>query len=346
MKPPDINAKLMGGTSTWAITGVAGFIGSNLAEALLSHGQVVRGADNFSNGKRENLESIREAVGDARWRDFTFVEGDITEPNVCGDICSGADYVLHEAAVVSVPRSFREPMLSVRTNILGFLNVLLAAREAHVKKFVYASSSSVYGDSPDLPKKEPNIGRPLSPYALGKYADEVLAELLAANDGFPTIGLRYFNVFGKRQKDDGEYAAVIPKFIRRISRLQAPVIFGDGETSRDFSYVDNIVDANILATLVDDTIASGSVFNIAVGQRTSLNSLVDMLKDILARRLKSGAIQEIQPSYQPFRPGDIRHSQADIALAEKTLGYVPRVLIKEGLERMIAWMLDHRMITP
>lgn len=332
-------AELMANPKIWVVTGVAGFIGSNLAEALLGLGQIVRGVDDFSTGKRANLDSVRIAVGDSAWQRFTLVEGDITNASVCREACEGVEVVLHQAAVVSVPRSFREPLLSVRTNILGFLNMLMAARETRVQKFVYASSSSVYGDSPALPKIEDNIGRPLSPYALGKYADEVLANLLAGEDGFGTTGLRYFNVFGKRQNVDGEYAAVIPKFIKALSSLRSPVIYGDGESTRDFCYIDNVVEANILAATSEKKNPTTQIYNIAVGESTSLNKLFEMLREILARETKQPSILQVKPIYEALRPGDVRHSLADISSARKHLEYEPKVRIREGLEKTVLWRL-------
>jgi UDP-N-acetylglucosamine 4-epimerase len=323
----------------WVITGVAGFIGSNLAETLLGLGQVVRGLDDFSNGKRENLDSVHRAVGETAWGNFSMIEGDIALASNCHDLCQHADYVLHQAAAVSVPRSFKEPELYVRTNILGFLNMLLAARETHVKKFVYASSSSVYGDNRTLPKVEGNIGRPLSLYALSKYSNEAIAEYLAGGGEIGTVGLRYFNVFGKRQNSGGDYAAVIPKFIKCLLEGRAPVIFGDGNTTRDFCYVDNVVQANCLAALSQSQSSAGQVFNVAVGERTSLNELFHILRALVARATDNPDVLKIEPRYEPFRPGDIRESIADISRAKEVLGYLPRVRVREGLERMVSDIL-------
>jgi UDP-N-acetylglucosamine/UDP-N-acetylgalactosamine 4-epimerase len=329
----------------WVITGVAGFIGSNLAETLLGLGQVVRGIDDFSNGKKENLEAVRIAVGDSAWKNFSFFEGDIADAGICREACKKADYVLHQAAAVSVPRSFKEPVLCLRTNILGFLNILLAARDVSVKKFVYASSSSIYGDNAALPKTEENIGKPLSPYALSKFSDEALAGFLTSDGEMGTVGLRYFNVFGRRQNPNGDYAAVIPKFIKCLHGLQSPVIYGDGETTRDFCYIDNVVEANLLAALSNNRTTAGQAFNIAVGDKTSLNELFHMLRDSVARATNNAAILKIEPKYETFRPGDIRHSIADISKAKKMLGYSPKVRVKEGLERLVSSMIiDHHII--
>ncbi len=341
----ELKERIAGQQSVWAITGVAGFVGSNLAETLLGLGQVVRGVDDFSNGKRENLESVRNAVGEAAWKNFTLIEGDIADASVCRQACMSADFVLHQAAVVSVPRSFKEPLLYVRTNIMGYLNMLLAAREARVKKFVYASSSSVYGDNAALPKTESNTGKPLSPYALSKYSDEALAGFLTGDAEIGTVGLRYFNVFGKRQNSSGDYAAVIPKFIKCLRDLRSPIIYGNGETTRDFCYIDNVVEANCLAALSDNQTTAGHIFNIAVGEKTSLNELFHMLRDLVARTTKNDAILKIEPVYEAFRPGDIRHSIADISKAKEKLGYLPKIRVREGLERLVLSMLNDNNIT-
>jgi UDP-N-acetylglucosamine 4-epimerase len=338
MKKPQ--ALLDGHRSTWLVTGAGGFIGSNLVEALLRGGQVVRGIDNFSTGRRENLVDVRAAVGEEAWRNLTFVEGDIGNVDLCRSLCEGTDFVLHQAAVVSVPRSFREPILSLQTNILGFLNVLIASRDAGVTRLVFASSSSVYGSSEQLPKVENTIGDPLSPYALAKQANELLAKMLTGQDGLSFVGLRYFNVFGPRQNPAGDYAAVIPKFVHLLSEGKPPKIFGDGETSRDFCFIDNVVQANLRAGLTDSKNARNRVFNIAYGKQTTLNEMFRLIRAAVARRTGNSGLERIEPEYGPYREGDIRHSLADISLAKEVLGYSPDVDVEQGLEILIGRMIN------
>ncbi len=329
-------------SGVWLVTGAAGFIGSNLVEELLSLGQTVKGLDNFSTGKRENLLSIRNAIGKDAWRRFSFSESDVSDLESCKKACEEVDYVLHQAAFVSVPRSFADPIMSAKTNVLGFLNMLSAAKEAGVKRFVYATSSSVYGDHPDLPKVESIIGKPLSPYAVSKYTNELYAHVFANNHGMQIIGLRYFNVFGKRQNPDGEYAAVIPKFIKALLRGKPPTIFGDGETSRDFCYIDNVLQANLLATLTENTQAINKVYNVAFGKRTTLNELFRIIRNIIVEQTGCAELLKIEPEYCPFRPGDIRHSLADITLAKEILGYSPTVDLEQGLQRVVGWLLNEK----
>ena len=321
----------------WLVTGVAGFIGSNLLEYLLRHGQQVIGLDNFATGHHRNLELVREAVSAQQWQGFTFIEGSIVDAETCQQAVAGVDYVLHQAALGSVPRSIADPLATHHANLTGFLNMLVAARDAKVRRFVYAASSSTYGDHPALPKVEDRIGKPLSPYALTKYADELYAEVFALNYGFRSIGLRYFNVFGQRQDPDGAYAAVIPKWVSAMIRGDEVRINGDGETSRDFCYVDNAVQANILAALADDS-AADQVYNVAVGGRTSLNELFEAIR---ARLAELGHRYDLSPQYGPFRPGDVRHSQADISKAGRALGYQPQFDIQSGLSRAVPWYLSH-----
>jgi UDP-N-acetylglucosamine 4-epimerase len=318
----------------WLITGAAGFIGSNLVEALLKLNQRVTGLDNFATGHRHNLEQVKASVTEAAWTNFSFIEGDIRERADCARAAGGADFVLHQAALGSVPRSINDPLTSNAVNIDGFLNMLVAARDAGVKRFVYAASSSTYGDHPDLPKIEDRIGRPLSPYAVTKYVNELYADVFARSYGTESIGLRYFNVFGPRQDPNGAYAAVIPLWVAALIRNQPLRINGDGETSRDFCFIDNVVQANILSALADKD-AANQVYNVALGERTSLNQLVGMMRALLAERFPH--VAEHRPQYGEFRPGDVRHSQADISKAATLLGYQPTHRIGEGLKQAMDW---------
>jgi UDP-N-acetylglucosamine 4-epimerase len=330
-----VQAELESAPKAWLVTGVAGFIGSNLLETLLKLDQRVIGLDNFSTGHRKNLDEVKSLVSAEQWARFRFLEGDICDESICRQACQGVDFVLHQAARGSVPRSIIEPLASHAANVTGFLNLLVAAREAKVQRFVYASSSSVYGDHPDLPKMEDKIGQPLSPYAATKRMNEIYADTFARAYGFESIGLRYFNVFGPRQDPDGAYAAVIPKWIATMLRSTSVDINGDGETSRDFCFIDNVVQANILAATVSDAQSINQVYNIAIGERTTLNELFQFLRSSLGRRNPGLANQE--PVYRDFRPGDVRHSLADISKAERLLGYSPNVRAQDGLERAMDW---------
>lgn len=323
---------------TWLVTGVAGFIGSNLLENLLRLDQRVIGLDNFSTGHRRNLDEVRSLVDARQWERFTFIEGDIRDLDSCKRACEGVDHVLHQAALGSVPRSLADPITSNATNISGFLNMLVAARDAGVKSFTYAASSSTYGDHPALPKAEANIGKPLSPYAVTKYVNELYADVFARSYGFTAIGLRYFNVFGRRQDPDGAYAAVIPKWTSSLIAGEPVFINGDGETSRDFCYVANVVQANILASVATDPEARNQVYNVAVGDRTTLNQLYGLLRDGLAAE---GVSNDAQPTYRDFRAGDVRHSQADVSKARRLLGYVPSHTLKQGLDEALPWYVSH-----
>jgi UDP-N-acetylglucosamine 4-epimerase len=322
-------------SSTWLITGVAGFIGSNLLEHLLKLNQKVIGLDNFATGHRHNLDEVQSLVRPAQWSQFTFIEGDICNLQDCHKACEGVDYVLHQAALGSVPRSINDPVATNATNISGFLNMLVAARDAEVKSFTYAASSSTYGDHPALPKVEENIGKPLSPYAVTKYVNELYADVFATTYGFKTIGLRYFNVFGKRQDPNGAYAAVIPKWTAAMVSGEDVFINGDGETSRDFCFIENAVQANILAATADEA-AKNEVYNVAVGDRTTLNILFNSLKGALG---ENGVVYENPPVYRDFRPGDVRHSQADIGKAANKLGYAPDYRISAGIAKAMPWYL-------
>ena len=323
---------------TWVITGVSGFIGSNLLEELLGLNQYVLGLDNFSTGFQNNLSDVRSQVSEERWSRFDFLEGDITDIETCNKVCKGADYVLHQAALGSVPRSIADPVATNLANISGFLNMLTAAKNSRVESFTYAASSSTYGDHPALPKIEQNIGNPLSPYAVTKLVNELYAAVFYRTYGFSSVGLRYFNVFGKRQNSAGAYAAVIPKWIGSVLNEEQVFINGDGETSRDFCFVQNAVQANILAA-VSKNVEGSEVFNVAYGGRTSLNDLFEHIKSSLK---KNGFSSSICPEYREFREGDVRHSQADISRASKHIGYSPEYDILAGLDKAMPWYLRNQ----
>jgi UDP-N-acetylglucosamine 4-epimerase len=323
----------------WLITGVAGFIGSNLLEALLRLNQKVTGLDNFSTGHRHNLDQVQDMVGSEAWRNFTFIEGDIRRIEDCTNACKNVDFVLHEAALGSVPRSIEDPILANENNISGFLNMLVASRNAPVKRFVYAASSSTYGDHPDLPKVESVIGKPLSPYAVTKYVNELYADVFARCYGTESIGLRYFNIFGPRQDPNGAYAAVIPQWVAALIKNQPLHINGDGETSRDFCFIDNVVQANLLAALAENPEAANQVYNVALNERTSLNQLYEMMRSLLLEQFPH--LQEHRPQYVDFREGDVRHSQADISKACRLLGFEPTHRIGEGLRQAMDWYVAH-----
>lgn len=327
--------RLPGAPRTWLVTGVAGFIGCNLLKTLLKLDQRVVGLDNFATGHRRNLESIRASVTPAQWARFRFIEGDIRDLATCRAACAGVDYVLHQAALGSVPRSLEDPITTNAANIDGFLNMLVAARDTGVARFVYAASSSTYGDHPDLPKVEDRIGRPLSPYAVTKLVNELYAEVFARAYGFRAIGLRYFNIFGPHQDPEGAYAAVVPRWVAAMIRGEPVYINGDGETSRDFCYIANAVQANLLAATTENPEASDQVYNVAVGDRTTLNDLFRAIRDALAPRFPH--LRGLQPIYRDFRPGDVRHSQADISKAQRLLGYVPTHRIADGLREAMDW---------
>jgi UDP-N-acetylglucosamine 4-epimerase len=323
-------SKLADSPKRWLVTGVAGFIGSNLLESLLRNNQSVVGLDNFSTGRQSNLDEVRAQVSAAQWGRFQFLEGDICNLDDCRRCLSAepVDYVLHQAALGSVPRSIDDPLTTNHNNITGFLNMLVASRDAQVASFTYAASSSTYGDHPGLPKVEHAIGKPLSPYAVTKYVNELYAEVFASTYGFKSIGLRYFNVFGPRQDPNGAYAAVIPRWIDALRTGRPVVVNGDGETSRDFCFVDNVVQANILAAVAPEEVKN-NVFNIAVGDSTSLNQLFETLRLHLDKRSAS-------PTYADFRPGDVRHSLADISKAQTLLGYRPQYTFQAGIDKMLS----------
>ncbi len=323
---------------TWLITGVAGFIGSNLLETLLKLDQNVVGLDNFSTGFQHNLDEVRSLVSDEQWRRFSFIEGDIRELATCRQACRGVDYVLHQAALGSVPRSLEDPITTNENNISGFLNMLVAARDAGVVRMVYAASSSTYGDHPDLPKVEDKIGNPLSPYAVTKLVDELYARVFARTYDFATIGLRYFNIFGRRQDPDGAYAAVIPKWFAGLLSGDSVYINGDGETSRDFCYIDNCVQANIMAATADNPEAADQVYNVAFGKRTSLNELYVLIQERVQAHFPEAAAAK--PIYRDFRAGDVRHSLADIGKARHLIGYDPKYSIAAGLDEASAWYIN------
>jgi UDP-N-acetylglucosamine 4-epimerase len=327
-------AELRARPRRWLVTGSAGFIGSHLVEALLRLDQDVVSLDNFATGHRHNLDEVRAAVGEGAWRRHRFIEADIADLDACRAACAQVQVVLHQAALGSVPRSIEDPLLTHAANATGFLNVLVAARDAGAARVVYAASSSTYGDHPGLPKVEDAIGRPLSPYAVTKYVDELYADVFERCYGQSTVGLRYFNVFGPRQDPNGAYAAVIPRWVAAMLRGEPVRIHGDGETTRDFCYIDNVVQANLLAALAGDA-ASGQVFNVAVGGRLSLNELASLLRDAIMRRRPGLAVP--LPAHGPFREGDVRHSQADIGKARRLLGYAPTHDVRAGLAASLPW---------
>lgn len=324
--------------STWLVTGCAGFIGSNLAEYLLLNGQKVVGLDNFSAGKRENISDLQSCVG-AAWSNFTLIEGDIRSLQDCRKALQGIDHVLHQAALGSVPRSIEDPLQWNEVNVSGFLNILVASRDAKVRSFVYASSSSVYGDSEELPKREEAIGVQLSPYAVSKYANELYAGVFARCYNFSSVGLRYFNVFGKRQDPEGAYAAVVPRWIDSMVRGEQTIINGDGTTTRDFCYITNVIQANILSALFTHTPNSHRIFNVGVGERTDLLTLHSELRAAISKHTGT----EISPPvFAPFRAGDVRHSLAAKDEIEKTLGFKATHKLREGINDCISWYLRAR----
>ena len=328
--------------STWLVTGVAGFIGSNLLEKLLILNQKVVGLDSFDTGYQHNVDQAIQDANDITGKDlsnnFKFINGDIKKLSDCKLACDGVDYVLHQAALGSVPRSIEDPIATNEANINGFVNMLVASRDAKVKRFVYAASSSSYGDNPDLPKVEHMTGNPLSPYAVTKIVNELYANVFAKNYDFKTIGLRYFNIFGKRQDPDGAYAAVIPKWVAAILNKEDVYINGDGETSRDFCYIDNTVQMNLLAATTDNEEATNQVYNVALNDRTSLTKLYQMIEERLIERVEG--LEKKKPIYREFRSGDVRHSQASIDKAKKLLDYQPKYKISEGMDEAIDWYIN------
>lgn len=335
-KYEQIQQELVESPKIWLVTGVAGFIGSNLLEKLLKLDQTVVGLDNFATGHQHNLDEVKSLVSEAQWDRFTFIEGDIRDPQTCQQAVKGVDYVLHQAALGSVPRSIADPLTTNAANITGFLNMLQAAKEAQVKSFTYAASSSTYGDHPALPKVEENIGNPLSPYAVTKYVNELYAGVYARTYGFKTIGLRYFNVFGRRQDPNGAYAAVIPKWTAAMINGEDVFINGDGETSRDFCFIENTVQMNILAATADEE-SKNEIYNVALGDRTTLNEL----HALISKSLKDEGVDiRSHVVYGDFRSGDVRHSQADIRKSQFKLGYIPLVKVDEGIYRAIKWYIN------
>ncbi|HYT60811.1 MAG TPA: SDR family oxidoreductase [Haliangiales bacterium] len=330
-----LKSVLLARTKSWLVTGAAGFIGSNIVQTLLELAQTVVGLDNFATGDRKNLDEVKAGVGATRWKNFKFINGDIRELNTCRRACRAVDFVLHQAALGSVPRSLKDPLATHESNVNGFLNMLLAARDNNVKRFVYASSSAIYGDHPKLPKVEDVIGRPLSPYAATKYVNELYSGIFARCYGLQTLGLRYFNVFGPRQDPDGPYAAVIPKWIAAMMKNEPVFINGDGETSRDFCYVDNAVQMNLLAATAANPGALNQVYNVALNERTSLNDLFAMLRQRLLAHYPH--LGRYNPVYRPFRAGDVRHSQANIQKAKRLLGYAPTHRLQQGLDAALDW---------
>ena len=341
-KYEQLQEHLKNNQNTWLVTGVAGFIGSNLLEKLLILNQKVVGLDNFDTGHQHNIDQAIEDANKATGKDlgdnFKFINGDIRELDDCKEVCNGVDYVLHQAALGSVPRSIEDPINTNRANIDGFLNMLVASKDAKVKRFVYAASSSTYGDHPGLPKVEDKIGNPLSPYAVTKVVNELYASVFAKTYGFKVIGLRYFNIFGKRQDPNGAYAAVIPKWVAAILNKEDVFINGDGETSRDFCYIDNTVQMNLLAATTDNDEAADQVYNVALNDRTSLNKLYQMIEERLIQRVEG--LERKNPIYRDFRAGDVRHSLADISKAQSLLGYSPDYKIDQGLDEAMGWYIS------
>jgi UDP-N-acetylglucosamine 4-epimerase len=331
----------MAAPRTWVVTGVAGFIGSNLLEHLLKLNQNVIGLDNFATGHPYNLDEVKGLVTPQQWQRFNFIEGDIRNLQDCAKACAGADYVLHQAALGSVPRSIEDPITTNETNITGFLNMLVAARDAKVRRFVYAASSSTYGDHPGLPKVEEHIGKPLSPYAVTKYVNELYADVFGRTYGMQTMGLRYFNVFGRRQDPAGAYAAVMPKWFDSLLRGEAVYINGDGETSRDFCYIDNVVQINLLAATSENTEAIGQVYNVAYGERTTLNMLYEQIRERVSVRVPAAATAT--PQYRDFRAGDVRHSLADTSKSRNLLGYAPQYSVRDGLDQAATWYIQRAL---
>lgn len=334
-----IQEELLQNPKKWLITGVAGFIGSNLLETLLKLNQKVIGLDSLITGYNNNLEQVRLPVTREQWDNFVFVEGDIRDVAICNRVCSDVDYVLHQAALGSVPRSIEDPILSNDINVGGFLNMLVAAKEADVERFVYAASSSAYGDHPGLPKVEDETGRLLSPYSVSKYVNELYAGVFGRTYGIDCIGLRYFNVLGPRQDPNGAYAAVIPRWFSAMIKDDDLYINGDGETSRDFCFVDNCIQANLLAACSDNKEALNQVFNVAHGEQTTLNELFEIIKDKVSKRYPHA--KKVTPIYRDFRPGDVQHSLADITKARELLGYDPEYSVMEGLDIAAKWYLDN-----
>ncbi len=333
-----LQTQLQSSPRTWLITGVAGFIGSNLLETLLKHDQKVVGLDNFATGFQHNLDEVMSLVSNEQWQRFTFIKGDICNQKTCGQACADIDYVLHQAALGSVPRSIEDPVTTNENNISGFLNMLVAARDARVKRFVYAASSSTYGDHPALPKIEDKTGNPLSPYAVTKLVNELYADVFAKVYNFKTIGLRYFNIFGQRQDPAGAYAAVIPKWFAGLIKNETVYINGDGETSRDFCFIENAVQANLLAATTTNEAAANQVYNVAFGQRTTLNELYQHIKNRVT--VSNETAETAKPQYRDFRAGDVRHSLADISKAKDLLGYEPEFSVLNGLDKATEWYIE------
>lgn len=334
-----VKSELSANPKTWLVTGVAGFIGSNLLETLLKMDQAVVGLDNFITGYQHNLDEVKKEVSPEQWQRFNMIKGDIRNFEDCQKASEGVDYVLHQAALGSVPRSIEDPITTNEANINGFLNMLVAARDAKVSSFTYAASSSTYGDHPALPKVEENIGKPLSPYAVTKVVNELYSDVFSKTYNFRTIGLRYFNIFGKRQDPKGAYAAVIPKWVAALLDDETVFINGDGETSRDFCFIENAIQMNILSAVADEE-AKNEVYNVAVGGRTTLNELFYAIKEGLSE--DNPEVKSIEPSYRDFRAGDVRHSQADISKAADQLGYSPTHNIAQGLDVALDWYLNNQ----
>lgn len=335
----EIKEKLKINQRTWLITGCAGFIGSNLLEFLLSANQKVVGLDNFATGFQKNLDQVQEIVGPTLWKNFSFTQGDLRDVETCQKVCRGVDYVLHQGALGSVPRSIKDPKTSNDVNIGGTLNIFLAARDEKVKRVVFASSSSVYGDDKNLPKIESQVGSPLSPYAVTKKVKELYAKVCSEQYAVEILGIRYFNVFGPRQNPEGAYAAVIPKWVTALIKNEEVIIYGDGKTSRDFTYIDNVIALNILAATVEKKIEPGTIINGALGDTTSLNDLLEMIRQNLVGTYPH--LINFKAQYSDFRAGDIMHSMANMEKAKELLNYVPLVKINEGIEKSLKWYTNN-----
>lgn len=335
----ELSKSLAQSHKTWLLTGVAGFIGSNLLEFLLKNNQSVIGLDNFSTGHQKNLDRVKQILSPSQWKNFTFHKGDIRNYETCLEVMSGVDLVLHQAALGSVPRSIEYPLQTNDVNVTGTLNIFVAAQKSGIKRVVYASSSSVYGDHPELPKVEHKTGKLLSPYAASKYVDEIYAQAFAVNHGMELIGLRYFNVFGKHQDPEGAYAAVIPKWVTQMIHNDEVIVFGNGETSRDFCYIDNVVQANLLAATTTNHNAVNEVYNIALGDRTTLNQLFEILRSKLINLFPH--LENSKPKYLDFRSGDIMHSLANISKAKQFLSYAPTHSVEKGIELTLDWYVEN-----
>lgn len=337
----DILNAIKSNTNAWLVTGAAGFIGSHLVEELLRANQKVVGLDNFSTGFKQNLDKIESAVSSSQWKNFCFIEADIADLAACQYACENVDYILHQAALASVPASMDDPIKAHDVNVTGFINILTAARDQGVRRVVYASSSAVYGEGKELPKTEEKISDPISPYAANKYMNEVYAKTFSHCFGLETVGLRYFNVFGPRQDPNGAYAAVIPKWLEAMLQKKPAYIYGDGESTRDFIFVKDVVRANLLAALTDAPGALNQAYNIGLGNQITLNQLFNLLSELLSEHLHTQQVRA--PRYEVAREGDIRHSYANVRKTKELLEFSPKFSLKEGLRENIKWYADKQL---